>query len=289
MPHDFQFAICNEVFGSMSFDETCKQISAIGYAGLEIAPFTLSTDPGSLDAAARSQVSEALKRHSLSFVGLHWLLAVPEGLHATTRDESVRTRTWSYVHQLIDLCGDLASGNDGRRPVMIFGSPKQRSSRDGMSPKEATDVFMHELAHAAPHAESRGVTILIEALPKNQSDIINSLGEAVCMVKQIGSPAVQTMFDVHNAVDEAEPHTELIRKYAPYVRHVHVNEPDGREPGIGDYDFIPLFNTLSDIHYRGWVSVEAFDFSRNPVEIARRAITRLQGCARMEMGAKANL
>jgi sugar phosphate isomerase/epimerase len=162
---------------------------------------------------------------------------------------------------------------------MVFGSPKQRSSRDGMSPKEATDVFVHELAHAAPHAESRGVKLLVEALPLNQSDIVNSLADAVSIVKQIGSPAVQTLFDVHNAADETEPHAELVRKYAHHIRHVHVNEIDGREPGMGSYDFAPLLGALSDLHYRGWVSVEAFDFTRDPVEIARRSLSRLRECA----------
>ena len=258
-------------------------MSALGYAGIEIAPFTLSSDPAMLDATARRHISETLRKRSLEFVGLHWLLAAPEGLHATARDESVRRRTWDYVHHLIDLCADLASPNDESQCVMVFGSPKQRSSRDGMSPKEATDVFVHELAHIAPHAESRGVTILVEALPANQSDIVNSLADAACIVKQIGSPAVQTMFDVHNAIDETEAHTELVRKYAAHIRHVHVNELDGREPGMGDYDFAPLLNTLSDIHYRGWISVEAFDFTRDPVEIARRSITRLQECIQPKM------
>src|SRR3569833_178301 len=148
-----------------------------------------------------------------------------------------------------------------------------------MSPKEALEVFTHEVAHAAPHAETRGVKILIEALPLNQSDVLNCLGDAVRIVRQIGSPGVQTMFDVHNAVDEKENHSELIRRYLPYIKHVHVNEFDGKEPGMGDYDFVPLLRTLSDVNYRGWVSVEAFDFSRSAEEIAARAIEHLKAAA----------
>ncbi|HZS54317.1 MAG TPA: TIM barrel protein, partial [Bryobacteraceae bacterium] len=198
MAPDLRFAICNEVFGRMPFDRVCKQVAALGYQGLEIAPFTLSDDPGVFDMEAREQTRETLRDHGLAFVGLHWLLAAPNGLHATTRDESLRRRTWDYVHHFIDLCADLTLDDDEEKGVIVFGSPKQRSSRDGMSAKEASDVFVHELAHTAPHAESRGVKILVEALPSNQSDIVNTLADAVCIVKQIGSPAVQTMFDVHN-------------------------------------------------------------------------------------------
>ncbi len=278
-----RFAICNELFGDMPLEQVCRAVAALGYQGLEIAPFTLDRDPAALDFEARKAVAHTLREHGLTFVGFHWLLAAPNGLHATARDESVRRRTWDYVHQLIDLCADLAPSNDEEKGVMVFGSPKQRSSRDGMLPKEATDLFVHELAHVAPHAESRGVKVLVEALPLNQSDIVNSLADAVCIVKQIGSPAVQTMFDVHNAVDETDKHTELVRKYAAYIRHVHVNEMDGREPGMGDYDFAPLLETLSDVHYRGWVSVEAFDFTREPLEIAERSMNRLQAAARTQV------
>jgi len=236
----------------------------------------------------RDSIRETIQKHGLEFVGLHWLLVGPEGLHASTRDESVRQRTWNYVHDLIDLCADLA-GEGVSRPVMVFGSPKQRASEPGVSPKEATDLFVHELAHLAPHAEQRGVIVLLEALPLNQCDVVTSLSQAVCILKQIGSPAVQTMFDVHNAVDETEPHTELVRKYAPYIRHVHVNELDGSEPGMRDYDFAALMRTLSDVHYGGWISVEAFDFTRKPSDIAQRSIERLKLSAQKRLTAKQNL
>jgi D-psicose/D-tagatose/L-ribulose 3-epimerase len=145
-----------------------------------------------------------------------------------------------------------------------------------MSRKEAMDIFTNELAHLAPHAEGRRVRILVEALPKNQTDVVNSLAEAVAIVRQIGSPAIKTMFDSHNAVDETEPHAALIRKYFPYIAHVHVNETDGREPGMGDYDFAAILSVLQELNYSGWVSLEAFDFSRDPVDIARRSIEHLR-------------
>lgn len=270
----------------MQLAEACQYIAALGFDGIEIAPFTLGSDPSALDQESRRTISETIRAHGLGFIGLHWLLVGPEGLHATTRDESVRRRTWNYVAQMVDLCADLADPENDHKGVLVFGSPKQRSARDGMSPGEATDTFVQELAQIAPHAESRGVTVLVEALPTNQSDVITSLAEAVSIVKHIGSSAVQTMFDVHNAIEETAPHAELIRKFAPYIRHVHVNELDGREPGRGDYDFAPIFKTLVDIHYRGWVSVEAFDFTRDPVDIARTSINTLKAAEQMQIASE---
>jgi sugar phosphate isomerase/epimerase len=280
MPH--RFAVCNDLFQQVPLDAVCKQVSALGYEGLEIAPFTLAGDPASLAEAERRRIRQTIEEHGLSFIGFHWLLAAPAGLHATTRDEAVRKRTWNYVHELIDLCADLARPHSAagsetpETPVMVFGSPQQRSSVERMTSREATDILTHELAHAAPHAESRGVQILIEALSPDQTDVITCLKDAVSIVKQIGSPAIGTMFDTHNAVAENEAHATLFRRYAPYIHHVHVNELDGREPGMGDYDFASLFVALSESNYSGWISVEAFDLTRDANEIAGRAINRLK-------------
>jgi sugar phosphate isomerase/epimerase len=276
MKTPYRFAVCNELFQKISFDEACKKIREIGYDGVEIAPFTIAECPLDIDAAKRNEISKTLAGEGLSFVGLHWLMVSPSGLHVTTRDAALRKRSWDHIHQLIDLCGDIADGTADNGGVMIFGSPKQRSTVDGMSPKEATDVFTSGLANVAPHAQSRGVKILVEALPQSHSNVVTSLAEAVSVVKQIGSPAVKTMFDTHNAVNEIEAHCELVRKYFIYIDHVHVNEADGREPGTGDYDFAPILSVLSELDYSGFVSLEAFDFSRDPEEIAKLAIKHLK-------------
>jgi sugar phosphate isomerase/epimerase len=155
---------------------------------------------------------------------------------------------------------------------MVFGSPKQRSTTGGISRDAATRNYIDGLAGVAPHAEARGVTILVEALPENQCDVITSLAEAVSVVKKIGSPAVRTMFDTHNAVNEAESHAVLVDRYFDLIRHVHVNEMDGRHPGTGDYDFKPLLSVLRKRNYAGWVSLEAFDFSPGAENVARDSL-----------------
>jgi D-psicose/D-tagatose/L-ribulose 3-epimerase len=266
----YGFALCNEVFQKFPVEGGIERARALGYEGIEIAPFTLGGDPAGLSRQRRGEIRRSIEDSGMSFAGLHWLLTAPPDLHMTTRDKVLRRRTWEYVYRLIDLCADLGGG------VMVFGSPKQRSTVDGMSSREAAAVLATELGGVAPRAESLGVKLLLEALPKNQTDVVNSLAEAVAIVRQIDSPAVRTMFDVHNAVDETEPHAELIRRYFPYLAHVHVNEMDGREPGMGDYDFSRLLATLADLDYCGWISVEAFDFSRDTEEIAARALATLR-------------
>lgn len=267
----FRFSVCNEVFEKTPFAAAAKSIRKLGYDGIEIAPFTLAEEPNAITQSQRAEYRRIMADEGLAFAGLHWLMVSPPGLHVTTPDLELRRRSWDHIRSLIDLCADL--GDNG---VMVFGSPKQRNAVEGMTPAEARAVFTGELAKVAPQAEDRKVRILVEALPSDQSNVINTLSEAVAIVDAIHSPAVRTMFDTHNAVDETEPHPAVIRKFFPYISHVHVNEIDGREPGTGNYDFQTMFKTLDELQYNGWISLEVFDFSRGPEAIAGGAIEYLR-------------
>jgi sugar phosphate isomerase/epimerase len=271
MPHRFRHAICNDAFDKWPFAEACKAIRKAGYEGIEIAPFTLAEDPACIPGTRRREYRDAIASEGLRFVGLHWLMVSPKGLHVTTPDRALRERSWGHIRNLIDLCADL--GPDG---VMVFGSPAQRASTGGSTPAEATRRYVEGLATVAPQALERGVTVLAEALPRGQCDVVLTLEEAAGIVREIGSPAIQTMFDTHNAIDEVEPHATLVEKYFDVIRHVHVNEMAGGHPGTSTYDFRPVLDSLRRLGYRGWVSLEAFDFKPGAEKIANDSLRYLE-------------
>jgi sugar phosphate isomerase/epimerase len=271
MSYRFHHAICNEAFEKFTFVDACRAIRKAGYDGIEIAPFTLAEDPATIPAPQRRECRSIIETEGLRFVGLHWLMVSPKGLHVTTPDAALRTRSWQHIRNLIDLCADLGSGG-----VMVFGSPKQRASTGGLSREQATAHYTEGLASVAPHAAGRGVIILVEALPKDQCDVVQSLHEAASIVRQIGSPGVRTMFDTHNAVDEVEPHAVLLDRHYDLIRHVHVNEMDGKHCGAGSYDFKPVLSVLKRRGFPGWVSLEAFDFSPGPEKLANDSLRYLE-------------
>jgi sugar phosphate isomerase/epimerase len=212
-----------------------------------------------------------MQSEGLTFAGLHWLMVSPKGMHVTTPDRAVRERSWEYVRRLVDLCADLGPGG-----IMVFGSPYQRASTGGLSRAEATRHYVDGLAGVAPHALERGVTILVEALPVQQCDVVTSLEEAAAIVRQLNVPSIQTMFDVHNAINETEPHAVLVDRYFDLIRHVHLNELDGKHPGAGDYDFFPVIAALARRGYTGWLSAEVFDFSPGAEKIAQDSLRYME-------------
>jgi D-psicose/D-tagatose/L-ribulose 3-epimerase len=267
-PMRFRYAACNEMFEKADFASQCRTIHDAGFQGIEIAPFTLADSLDEISAERRRDLRDTIRSEGIRFAGLHWLLITPKWLHLTTADQGIRQKSWDYFLQLIDFCSDLGGG------VMVLGSPKQRGSQ-GNTPADALKLFQEGLARIAPHAEERRCVIAIESLPRKDTDVVNTLQEAVRIVREIRSPAIQTMFDFHNTTDEREPMDLLVREYFPYIRHVHINEMDGRYPGTGNLDFLPVFRVLAERRYDGWISLEVFDFKPGAAEILSRTMAYL--------------
>ncbi len=266
-----RFAVCNETFQDASFEEQCRLAHKIGYTGIEIMPGTLAEEPLAIPQARKNEVRRSIVDHGLTFVGLHNLLSIPKGMQATSGNSEIRLRTWNFVRGLVDLCADLGSGG-----IMVFGSGKQRNAEAGVPLSEALARFKDGLASVAPYARESGVTILIEPLAPHLSNIVNRLDEAVALVREIDNPAVRTMFDVHNTAGETLSGPELIDKYIGFIRHVHLNEMDGRRPGTGSYDFRSLFHALERQRYDGWCSLEVFDFRPSGAAVASDALAYLR-------------
>lgn len=271
----FKYAMCNESMMDLPWAEQCAIIGEAGYTGVEIASFTLVKEKGvsELSAAKRQEMVQDMKNAGIECVGLHWLLAPPpKGLHFTTPDAAVRQKTIAYLDELIDFCGDLGG------TVMIFGSPKQRNTVGGATVEEAKKYFAEGLAKVADHAQQRNVKILVEHLGSDQTDVVNTLKEAMDIVNAVNHPAIDLMFDFHNTPDETEDFITLVKRYYDHIQHVHVQEMDGQYLGAGSSaeSYIETFQYLKDRKYDKWVSLEVFDFTPGGKKIAEESMRVLK-------------
>jgi len=269
----FKYAMCNESMAELSWAEQCRIIGDAGYQGVEIAAFTLVKEGvQEIGPARRKEMVSVMKNAGIECAGLHWLLAPPpKGLHLTTPDAALRRRTVAYLDGLIDFCGDLGG------PYMIFGSPKQRNTI-GISVEEAKKHFAQGLASVADHAQRRGVKILVEPLGKRTTDVVNTMAEAWELAKRVNHPAIQIMFDFNNTVNETEPFDVLLKRHHKHVHHIHVQEQGGKHLGTGTAvnDYVRAFQTLKDLRYDEWVSLEVFDFSPGGKKIAEESMRTLE-------------
>lgn len=266
-----RFAICNETFEGWEHARVCRQAADLGYHGLEIAPFTLAPRITDVSLERRRQIRREAEECGLQIIGLHWLLAKTEGLHITSPEAAVRSHTADYLVDLARCTRDL--GGD----LMVFGSPAQRRIPVGRTREEAAGFALDTFQRAAPHFAQLGVRLCLEPLSPPEADFINTCAEAVAILEQLNHPSFVLHLDVKAMSTDDESAPDLIRKYGSRAGHFHANDANRRGPGFGDTDFGPLFDALKESGYAGWVSVEVFDYSPDPVTIARESLRYMQG------------
>lgn len=267
-----KYAICNETFGGCDHARVCDRIAELGYTGLEVAPFTLAPLITDVVPTRRTELRRQAETAGVTIIGLHWLLAKTNGFHLTSADATVRRATGNYLADLARACADLG-GN-----VIVLGSPLQRNIPAGMSRQQAEANAIDTLGYCLPVLEQAGVTLCLEPLGPAETNFLNTAAEGVDLIHRLAHPNVRLHLDVKAMSTEPTPVTDLIRAHAGVTAHFHANDPNRRGPGFGETDFKPIFRALRESGYRGWVSVEVFDYSPDPDTLARESIRYMREC-----------
>jgi sugar phosphate isomerase/epimerase len=261
-----RYAICNETFENWDHADICATAAGLGYVGLEVAPFTLAPRITDVSAPRRQELKKQAEGHGIPIIGLHWLLAKTEGFQLTATDSATRQRTADYLGELAKCCRDL--GGD----VMVFGSPLQRKIPAGHSREQAVALAVDTFNRAKSIFADTGVKLCLEPLAPAETDFIQTADEAVEILRKIDHPNFILHLDVKAMSSEPDPIPDVIRRHAKITGHFHANDANRRGPGFGDTDFTPIFQALKDTAYKGYVSVEVFDYTPDPVTIARESI-----------------
>src|SRR3989304_1383491 len=267
-----KFAICNETFQGWPLEKAFYFAADCGYSGVEIAPFTLAEKITAITSRQVEEVRRLAGRAGLEVVGLHWLLANTQGLHLTSSETEMRRNTADYLAHLARLCADLG----GR--LMVFGSPKQRNFLPGVTRESAFDYAAEVLEKTIPALEQTDVVLALEPVGPEETNFLQTAAEAVELIERIGSPQVRLNLDCKAMATESKPIRELIAKHGKLIAHFHANDPNRQGPGFGRLDFLPILEALGKIDYRGWVSVEVFDYAPGIERLARDSINYLHHC-----------
>ncbi len=267
-----KLAICNETYQDWPFEEAFAHAKALGYEGVEIAPFTIDKNVYNIGAEKRDEVRRQIEDAGLTAIGLHWLLAFTEGYYLTTPDDAVRQRTTDYLCELARLCRDLGGS------VMVLGSPQQRNLLPGVTHDQAMEYAADVLKGAVQVLRDCDVVLAVEPLSPAEGDFLRTADLGAELVAMVDSPTCRLHLDVKAMSSEGKPIDDIIRKHAGILEHFHANDANLRGPGMGEIDFLPILKALGDVGYDGWVSVEVFDYEPGVEALATESIEYLKRC-----------
>jgi D-psicose/D-tagatose/L-ribulose 3-epimerase len=268
-----KISICNELFQGWPIERVFEYAAQLGYDGVEIAPYTLADSVTEISLPRRKAIQRAAEKSGIEIVGLHWLLVKPEGLSINHPDEIIRIRTQEYMEALIHFCADIGG------KLLIHGSPHQRTIQHEWDFKESWKRARETFEACLETARKRNVIYCIEPLSRISTNFINTVEEALRLVKEIRHPNFKMIFDCRHALAQENSVTEALIQAldSRMLCHVHINDANGRGPGFGETKFMPILKTLIKNNYRGYLSVEVYHFDPDPQTIASRSIGYLKG------------
>jgi D-psicose/D-tagatose/L-ribulose 3-epimerase len=163
--------------------------------------------------------------------------------------------------------------------IVCFGSGGARRVPDGFPKDEAFKQLVAFGKRIAPEARANGITIVIEPLRRQETNIINTTAEGLELVNAVNDPNFELLIDFYHLASEKEDPAIVLRA-REHIRHLHMANPQGRVFPLTweEFDYAPFFANLRQIGYAGRISIEAS--SRDvPVEgpqaiaLLRRAFT----------------
>jgi len=145
-----------------------------------------------------------------------------------------------------------------RLKMVVYGKDLAgtRKVPEGFSREVARKQFLEFMQRAAIEAQNRGMTILIEPMPPESADLINTVAEGLEFVEGDGRPNVQLLVDYTSFVQSKEDR-EVLKRAAPRIGQVEIQNPNGRVyPASADEsDYASFFRALKEGGYRGGFSV----------------------------------
>jgi len=266
-------SICNELFQGWTIDRVFEYAAQLGYNGVEIAPYTLADSVTEIPTKQRKAIRHAAEDNGIEIVGLHWLLAKPEGLYINHPDEIIRIKTQEYIEALIHFCADIGG------KILVHGSPHQRTVQEGWDFQQSWNFAKETFKVCLKTAQKRNVLYCIEPLDHTNTNFINTVAEGIRLLREIRHPYLKLVFDSRSASAQEKSVSEALLRAldSGYLRHIHVNDANGRGPGFGETAFVPILKSLIKYNYKGYISVEVFDFTPDPQTVASRSIGYLRG------------
>ena len=142
--------------------------------------------------------------------------------------------------------------------IVCFGSGGARRVPDGFPKDEAFKQLVDFGKRIAPEARANGITVVIEPLRRQETNIINTTAEGFELVKAVSDPNFELLIDFYHLASEKED-PAIILEAREHIRHLHMANPQGRVFPLkwDEFDYAPFFANMRKIGYAGRISVEA--------------------------------
>jgi D-psicose/D-tagatose/L-ribulose 3-epimerase len=139
--------------------------------------------------------------------------------------------------------------------VLVVGSGGARNVPDGFDRDRALDQFEELLRSVASHAAEHGVTVALEPLRPQETNLLNTVTESAEFLRARDAGGARLLADLYHMREQGEP-LAVLGPAADLLVHVHVAGVGRRPPASDAGDLEPFLRQLREAGYRGDCSIE---------------------------------
>lgn len=269
-----KLAFSTNAYLKFPLERALERIAAIGYKGVELMADVPHLWPAGLLDEQKQAARAALDRLGLEISNINAFMMnaiadprqpywYPSWIEPYAPYRRIRIE---HTKRALTLAKELGAPNITTEP----GGPIPQ----GMTFEVALSTFVEVLRPVVEHAERVGVLLLVEPEP---GLLIETSDQYLLFAEKIQSPALGLNLDIGHMFCVGEDPAESVRKLAPHIRHVHLEDiAASREhrhliPGEGVIDFRNTLKSLKEVGYDGWITIELYPYADDPDTAARRA------------------
>ncbi|WP_353721990.1 sugar phosphate isomerase/epimerase [Dyadobacter sp. 676] len=243
-----KFGINTYLFSSPFTNESTSFFPQFREWGFDFVEIALE-DPANIDPEL---VRKALDDNGLACRSVCAATGPGRDLRGTRKDQMTAIE---YVEALIRIAPVLGS-------KLVAGPIYSAVGRAELVPDDQKRKQWAQVAAnlriLADFAARHEVKLAIEPLNRYETDFINTCDQALRMIEEVGSDALQVHLDTfHMNLEEKDPGL-AIRKAGNRLGLLHASGSDRGTPGNDQINWDRIFAALDHIHYPGDIVIESF-------------------------------
>jgi sugar phosphate isomerase/epimerase len=222
-------------------DQTLKELSEMGYEGVELA----LANPSEIN---QNKVLKMVKQYGLEVPAIGTGQAyLRDGLSFLNPNQTIRKKAVERIKRHVDFASLFEA-------QVIIGLI--RGKRNKLSEAQATNFFIKSIQECADYASDQRITLAIEPINRYETDFINQVKQAINVLRLIESKNVGVLIDTFHMNIEERSIEESIKLSKPFLSHVHLADSNRQAPGYGHLNFESIIKTLKKISYQKYLSAE---------------------------------
>ncbi len=256
----------HDLFARGDYREQISWLSRLGYQGVELG----IKDPGKVRQSCPDLENIlASSKMEVSAIGTGQSF-IDEHLSLSSADPETRLLATNRLKDVIDFAENLHTN-------VIVGLI--RGCAGGL---RSLDDFLESMKLVCDHAAKKAVTVLLEPLNRNETNVLNTAAEATEFIKRIGSGNLRLLLDTFHMSIEEDDLPQVIMNARNFIGHIHLADDHRECPGEGNIDFLSVLSALKMVEYNKYLTCEiksSFDFktsSRNYFKFMTELKDRLE-------------